>query len=74
MTHYNNVQNAIDCQKLCQNWPGCQYWTWISSDPGANVCYMKDNITTINDEGDQGQDVLSGPKYCGIRLYKITLY
>ena len=70
--YFKDVQNAIDCQKLCQGWSGCQFWTWVSTDPGANICYMKDNITNINDYGDEGQFVLSGPKYCGMKLYEPT--
>ena len=72
LMYFKDVQNAINCQKLCQGWSGCQFWTWVSTDPGANICYMKDNITNINDYGDEGQFVLSGPKYCGMKLYEPT--
>ena len=60
-----NIKSHADCQMKCQDLPECHYWTWIGTEPGANSCLLKDDITVISDLGSSGQMVKSGPKYCG---------
>ena len=59
------VEDPGECQFMCQKLDGCQFWTWIVNDPGARSCSFKHNITSIYQKGNEGQIVLSGPKFCG---------
>ena len=62
---FEGIEDAGHCQYMCQNLDGCQFWTWIVNNPGAKNCSFKHNITIINHLGNEGQNVLSGPKFCG---------
>ena len=37
------IESALDCQKECDKWPGCAYFSWISPDatgPFGNVIFI----------------------------------
>ena len=52
------VSDEYDCQKECQNYDGCNYWTYMDG------CWMKSS--------DSGSVLLngaiSGPKFCPSKL------
>ena len=46
--------DEYDCQKECQNYDSCNYWTWTSK------CWMKNS-----DSGRVSKNgAISGPKFC----------
>jgi len=58
--HYSNYFTAEDegrCQKRCQDYPGCMYFSYYKSN---SECYMK----TGNTNRRRHSDVVSGPKFC----------
>ena len=53
------VSDEYDCQKECQNFDSCNYWTWTSHGD-FNVCWMKNS-----DSGRKSKNgAISGPKFC----------
>ena len=67
---FYDVKSAYDCQKECQRWAGCEYFTWNSgTGPGrwnkknANTCWLKrDKVKVMQRNKDSGK--ISGPREC----------
>ena len=58
--------DAKSCQDFCQKNPTCKFWTWNEKD---YKCFLK-NIT--NNESPRtvtNPGVISGPKYCGMKIF-----
>ena len=58
---YISVESAVECQKKCQLFSECSYWTWAKpSHATPKECYLKNTKT-----GEQTTiDTTSGPKFC----------
>lgn len=58
----DQVSSPEDCQRLCKERQGCNYFTWVSSHSNVyqNTCWLKSS------EGDPRADssMISGPKTC----------
>ena len=52
-----SISDENDCQKECQNYDGCNYWTF---DPSNQMCWMKGSYSgsVSNNNGAR-----SGPKF-----------
>lgn len=56
----SSVSTAVECQRLCQDHDGCEYFTFV---PRDERCYLKyDHLSTVSNTWTNG--FVSGPKYC----------
>ena len=57
MGNSKTTSDESDCQKECQNYDGCNYWTY---DPSNQMCWMKASYSgsVSNNNGAR-----SGPKF-----------
>ena len=53
-----------ECQKLCQDTTGCEFFTYDLEAHVPQTCYLK---TSANERSAKEADVgyVSGPKFCG---------
>ena len=59
-----NVDSKHECQKLCQETTGCEFFTYDPNAYNPKMCYLKTSdggrITGLTAKG-----IVSGPKFCG---------
>ena len=59
MESFQNVEGAVECQKLCQRNDECYYWTFVGKN---GECYLKNANAMSAPSKKQGS--ISGPKIC----------
>ena len=61
MGNWKATSNEYDCQKECQNYGSCNYWTYNTMN---GKCHMKSS-----DSGRKSHNgAISGPKHCPGKL------
>ena len=56
-----NVDSKHECQKLCQETTGCEFFTYDPKAYNPKTCYLKTSDTgRVSLKG-----IVSGPKFCG---------
>ena len=56
-----NVDSKHECQKLCQETTGCEFFTYDPNADNPKMCYLK----TSDSGRTTRKGIVSGPKFCG---------